>query len=290
MQEPSVRSSRLAIAATLIAVIAIGGTGFFLGRATAPTAEPAAPPPIIVPPPVVRPEPVRALGRAELIGFAQRAADAFASGESLPDEIAKASGQRFVLVIPFGCAGPAGEGSNQAMRWHYDEADQALRISVAPVGWRAIDWGFGASGNTDVAEGFWISRPWSTSENCPPRAGQPVPTGIEPITLPGQSLAIAQFFSKDANRDARRDGRPFKTVQRVPADRFDGSQGFRLRISGRIGSVPGSGPVHCVQSAGVEQRPICVIGASFDEVRIENAATGDVLATWPIGRSRRADS
>src|SRR3546814_4597577 len=36
MQEPSVRTSRLAIAGGLAAILVVGGGGFFLGRTTAP--------------------------------------------------------------------------------------------------------------------------------------------------------------------------------------------------------------------------------------------------------------
>src|SRR3546814_4442581 len=67
-------------------------------------------------------------------------------------------------------------------------------------------------------------------------------------------------------------------------DAFDVSQGLRLRLRGRVDRVPGAGAVRCIQPAGSEQRPICVVAISLDEVLIENTATGAVLATWSVSR------
>lgn len=285
MQEPSVRTSRLAIAGGLAAILVVGGGGFFLGRTTAPA--PPAPAPVAVPAPAPAPVPEtpKDLGRGDLIAMAQRAADALASGQAVPGAVADATGRRFELLLPFGCGGAAESESSLPMQWRYDEADGTLRVSVKPMMWGRADWNIEEGAKIDAAEGFWITRPWSSSGVCPPRAGQAFPRGVEPLTLPGQTLAIAQFFGSEADRDGRRNGRPFETVTRVAADKFDGSRGFRLRIAGRIEAVAGTAPVRCVQPAGAEQRPICVIGARIDTVRLENPASEEILATWTIGRS-----
>ena len=285
MQEPSVRTSRLAIAGGLAAILVVGGGGFFLGRTTAPA--PPAPAPMVVPAPTPAPVPEtpKDLGRGELIALAQRAADAFASGEAMPKAVVDAAGRRFDLLLPFGCSGPSEAETSLPMQWRYDEAEGTLRVSVKPMMWSKADWNLDDRATTGAAEGFWITRPWSSSGACPLRAGQAFSRGVEPLTLPGQTLAIAQFFDGDADRDGRRNGRPFETVTRVAADKFDGSRGFRLRISGRLDAVTGNMPVRCVQPAGAEQRPICVIGARIDTVRLENPTSEEVLATWTIGRS-----
>src|SRR3546814_9867059 len=106
-----------------------------------------------------------------------------------------------------------------------------------------------------------------------------------PISWPGQTLAIAQFFDGDADRDGRRNGRPFETVTRVAADKFDGSRGFRLRIAGRIEAIDGNAPIRCIQPAGAEQGPNCVIGARIDPVRLEKSTIEEGLATWTIRRT-----
>lgn len=75
----------------------------------------------------------------------------------------------------------------------------------------------------------------------------------------------------------------------TPKEELDTSQGFRLRLTGRIAVMPGgSGPVRCQQPAGAEQRPICLIGVTFDAVAIENGASGDTVATWDTAESDRA--
>lgn len=210
--------------------------------------------------------------------LAQQASDARASGSPLSPTVTNAAGRRFELILPFGCAGPSEDGSTQPMRWRYDETAEALRVSVTPVAWNGEDWDFAAAKGLR-AEGFWIARPWTSSERCPPSVMQPSPSGTEPVTLPGQTLAIAQF-SADAKGGLSRDGKPFEIVKRISRDAFDASRGFRLRITGRVDRD--FGPVRCIQPAGVEQRPICVISSRIDDIRIENPATDEVLASWPI--------
>ncbi|HVI97821.1 MAG TPA: hypothetical protein VM657_02010 [Sphingomonas sp.] len=280
MQEPSVRASRLAIAGGVVATIAIGAAGFFLGRATYPRPEPITPVVIAAPTPEPSPTPVLPTiwGRTEIVGLAASASDALASGAPLPALANEAVGQRLDLVIPFGCAGAAEEGSQAPLRWRYDEQDRALRVHVAPTRWSASDWALDKDQAAASIEGFWIPRPWSTSDACP-RRGQAVASGTAAILLPGQTLAVAQFTGDDE--------RVFDTVQRVTPDEFDVSKGLRLRLRGRIDRVPGGSAVRCVQPAGSEQRPICVIAISLDEVLIENAATNAVLATWSVSRPRQ---
>lgn len=277
MREPSVRASRLAIAGGVAAIVLVGGIGFVLGRSTA---RPEAPPPAPVesPTPTASPEPVLlpVLDRGGLIDIADRAADAFASGEPMPRRVAEAGDRRFDIALPFGCAGASGENSRHPLQWRYDESEATLRIRVEPSRWLPPAWNLPAETNADLIEGFWVTRPWSSIETCPPASSHAVATGVEPVTLPGQTLAVAQFFSDAEAREAR----PFELVQRVEPDEFDPSSGYRVRITGRIGRVPGNGPVQCVQPAGIEQRPICVVAVSINDIRLENSATGEVLATW----------
>lgn len=292
MEEPSARASRLALAGALAAALIVGGAGFLLGRGTSERTQVVVAPPVAAPAPVPTPEPEPALrgalGRADLIALAAAAADAAAAGRDPGNEIAAADGRRFEVRLPFGCAGPAGEDSNAAMRWRYDTEDQALRIHVAPVTWTAQDWWAGeAAGGVEAVEGFWITRPWTSSEACPSGGDRPAATGAEPVTLPGQTLALGQIFFADGARSGRRDGEAYETVVRVPEDALDASDGFRLRLSGRIARTRGAGPVRCRQPAGPEQRPICLVSVVLDEVAVENPATAATLATWSVsGRER----
>lgn len=292
MQEPSVRKSRLAIAGGFALVVAVGGAGFVVGRSTQSARE-AAPAPVVTataPSPQASPETVvetsRALSRANLLGLAAAAADAQASGGEVPKAVRDAAGRPFDLVLPFGCAGPGDSLSGLPMGWRYDDDSQALRITASPITWRAEEWQAPAAVG-EALEGFWIARPWSTAETCPPQGRQAMPTGIDPVTLPGQTVAIVRPAAVDADARELREPRSYDIVRRVPRDRLDTSQGFRLRITGRIEATPGdAAPVSCVQPAGIEQRPICRIATRIDEVRVENTATGDVLGSWPSAGTR----
>jgi hypothetical protein len=225
------------------------------------------------------------LGRADLTGLAVLASDAFSSGEPIPDSVRAARDRRFELLLPFGCAGPVDEGSSAPLRWRYDEEAEALKIHVAPNHWDAGAWGLAEQSGIEAIEGFWITRPWTSSDDCPARSGKTATNGMDSLTLtlPGQTLAVAQFFTADARRSALRDGRAFEATNRVPRADFDGSRGFRVRLSGRIDRVPGAdAPVRCIQPGGMDQRPICAIAVKLDELRIENPIDDEVLATWPI--------
>jgi hypothetical protein len=220
--------------------------------------------------------------RADLIALAAQAADAVAAGR-----------------LPFGCQGPTEAGSDAAMRWRYDEEAKVLRVHVSPVAWNRTDIldapdraiGGNVSGNVagDIVEGFWIPRPWTASESCPAAQDSPAPAGADPVTLPGQTLAIAQFFDGDGARQGQRNGKPYETVVRMAPDEVRAERGFQLRIDGRIADIPGQGPVSCRQPAGAEQRPICIVAIAMDHVAIDNPVTGKTLATWDVTTARVAD-
>lgn len=286
MQEPSSRTSRLAIAGALAAAMLLAGGGFLLGRGTT---ERTAPPPAPVPTPMALATPsptpspaVRAqLGRTELLDLARLASDP--QGDWSDGRLAEAVGRRFELRLPFGCNGPADEASTAAMRWRYDAERQTLRVQAAPTNWTAADWWRqGPPEGIAAIEGFWISRPWTTSDACPPTSE----AGAGAAPQPDDTLAIGQIFLTDGPRQARRDGQPYQITKRIADDRLDTSRGFHLRLSGRIAGVPGGvGPVRCHQPDGLDRRPVCLISAVFDQVAIESAASGEVIATWDVAGS-----
>ena len=295
MDEPSLRKSRLALAGGLVVALAVGGTGFLIGRGTSPrSVEPAAAPAAVAPPaardPASLPTPDASKPgdavktRADLIALAAQAADAVASGQAMPQAVADAAGQRFEIRLPFGCQGPTAAGSDAAMRWRYDETAKALRVHVAPVVWSKADLVAADDQSTtdDLVEGFWIPRPWTASEACPVAQDHSTPIGSDAVTLPGQTLAIAQIFDGNSARQGRRDGKPYETVVRVAPDALRADQGFHLRITGRIADLPGRGPISCRQPAGAEQRPICIVAVTMDDVAIDNPQTGKTLATWNV--------
>lgn len=76
------------------------------------------------------------------------------------------------------------------------------RSRVEPSTWLPQDWNLAAASGVEAIEGFWVTRPWSSSATCPPASGHAAAIGTEPVTLPGQTLAMAQFFA-DAEEDRK---------------------------------------------------------------------------------------
>src|SRR5690606_40943293 len=73
------------------------------------------------------------------------------------------------------------------------------------------------------------------------------------LPISGQTLALGQVFFADGARRGRRNGEPFRTAVRIPEAELDASEGFRVRISGRITRSRGYGPVGCRQPASSGQ-------------------------------------
>ena len=135
---------------------------------------------------------------------------------------------------------------------------------------------------SDTAPGSSAAKPSASDQN-----GTPASPAASTAPAADETLAIAQFFTVNGNSGIRRSGRPYSIVTRVTPDQFNASQGFSLRLTGRIDRAPGGDPVRCVQPKGRDNPPVCVIATVVDEVRVENPATGAVLATWGAGHSSR---
>lgn len=287
MDEPSPRGSRMALAGAVIAALVVGGGGFMLGRSTLERDPETIAAPAAQPTPLAEPEPIEAsvLGRARLLELATAAADVAAGGRAHP-ELAKAEGRRFELRLPFGCDGPADAGSASDLRWRYDQASGSLRIHIAPALWPAGDW-WPSDDPTHIEsiQGFWVDRPWTSSEACPAKADAAAGSGIKP---PLRTLALGQIFGAEASRAGRRDGQPYEAIVRIPQEELDTSKGFRMRISGRIAPIKDTGPVHCRQSPDPSNPPVCLLSVVMDEIAVENAADGETLATWDLRGSASA--
>ncbi len=289
MKEPSPRASRLAMAAGIVALGVVGGGGFLLGQRSAPDRPVPVSPVVTVkdatPAPITSPSGI--LARADLLALAAEAADATARGDGMPAAVRDAVGKSFAIALPFGCDGPADAGSDAGMRWRYDEAAGALRINVTPVTWSPGDW-WTTDGPSDAEtiEGFWIPRPWTRSEACPAARASTTPEGAAPVTLAGQTLAIGQAFGADGTRQGRRDGKAYASVLRMALDEVNWSKGLALRLTGRLASGPNGGPATCRQPGGAEQRPVCLILISLEEVAIADPTMDTVLVTWPTGSPR----
>ena len=295
MHEPSPRTSRLVVAGSAAAIILLGGGGFLLGRSTVPSPPPPvaspAPVPVAKRPLVPEAPAARILSRSDIIAIANAAADATSSGARLPEGASAAEGSRFAVDLPFGCDGPVSEDSREAFQWRYDAKSSSLRVSVAPAVFDAGEWldqpssGVGnampSATRKEALEGFWVTRPWSSRGTCESGLPTVAPLGIDAVTLPGQTLGLAEIFTGEGSRSARRGGKPYESVRRMDETDLKIDQGLRVRLSGRIARFPDGSTVRCRQPAGKDQRPVCLVAVSFDDVAIENPSTQETIATWP---------
>jgi hypothetical protein len=204
------------------------------------------------------------------------AADVAAGGLPSTDQAAKPEGRRFELRLPFGCNGPdSGRSDSSGTGWRYDEDNDALRIRIEPVVWSGQDWWPGAA-STDVEaiEGFWIDRPWTSNEACPATAS------TAQVTAPAeQTVALGQTFTAESARSGKRNGQPYEAVIPVPKEQLDTSKGFHILIKGRLAGASRK-PIQCRSGLTADKPPVCLINVSLDEVAVQNAATGQTLATW----------
>ncbi|MBP8230856.1 MAG: hypothetical protein KAY22_00975 [Rhizorhabdus sp.] len=278
----------------IVAGLAIAGFGLYaLDRETA---TPVAPPPPVVEKPVARitkvlPKPEPVLGRTDIIAAVARAADAHAGGLPQPAADRSLVGRTFTLRVPFGCGGPMPEeapGSKakaQAIQrgWRYSEASGALQLIFGLDDWTEADWIAPLAGDTphDQVEGFWLPRPWTSSETCPPAPPEQGEAEARPARadVPAErTVGLAQFFATGAPRTLQRGGRPYSATVKRDAPPAPGSF-FHLVVEGRIAAFADGQPIHC-QSPSPDQRPSCVVATEFTTMAFEDNSTGEVLARW----------
>lgn len=230
---------------------------------------------------------VAPIGRAELLAAAGAAADEVAGGNALPKANLDLVDRTFELRLPFGCGGAIHAVWGE---WSIDPKTRVLRISVHPQVWGDDPTikTLAAGATYDAAEGFWIARPWTRSENCPSSvsagaapvsaAGNQVPDAA-PDAPPIHTFAIVQYFSPDAPRTLRRGSRPYSYTGKVPEAGALGTKGFRLKLTGRIRGFGDGQPIHCVVITP-SRPPVCAAAVEFMQVVLEDTATGESLTEW----------
>lgn len=276
------RSRWRPVAAITLLVAAIVGWWMFarpepaIDTRAAPAAPQAKPAPAApVKPPVLATPP--ALGRADLIAAAERAAAAFALGRPAPAENVALAGRRFELLLPFGCGGAADSAEEIGdFGWFYDGARGTLRAQATPQIWTEAPWAAALAGSREVEaiEGFWIRRPWIRDAACPVPADE-----ADGPTLPNETVGIARLFEPDSRRATRRNGEPYRLTAKMSAEELPGADGLRLVIEGRLAADPARQPVAC-WSAGPDRRPICILIARIERVAITRSDGVTTLAEW----------
>lgn len=306
---PRRRPPALAAAVPLVVLLAC------CSRPQAPreAAKPATPAPAASPAPLLLPPPP--LGRAELLDAARASADAYASGSDYPKQVIDLIGRRFSIRLPFGCGIPASGAEVGA--YELNPKNRTVTVTAQPQVWTAAPWMqpilFGQT-DVDVVEGFWIQRPWTTSDACPPQPVEPANVAPPPAQKPApdgkaagktpsataapalgpdlpaapwpspETLGLARVFHKGDSRLKRHTRHPYQAVLKLSDSRVPQDHRFWLVLEGRIADVTdgkGKGqPTGCFADDPY-RRPLCVIGVDVDHVSIEAMDTGDVLADWP---------
>jgi hypothetical protein len=238
------------------------------------------------------------LDREALIMAAHQAASAAAIGEEDGGAQRNLDGKRFELRLRFGCPS---ENAAQATtrRRALDEERRVVRLEVGPEIDRDASLVEQTVGSEfEAVEGFWIRSPWLLRAACPGRPSTSAPQEDAPAAGPGRSaissplepgsteepaprLGIAQFFTATDARTHRRDRRAYQVAESLSEGEAPSSAGYDLIIEGRLQSLPGGRVIAC--RANGAQQPTCIISASFEQVSLERADTGELLAEWPAG-------
>lgn len=238
-----------------------------------------------------------ALGRAEILAGVAAAADEVAAGNPLPRSNLELANRSFELAMPIACEDGATGGWGS---WSFDPQTKVLRVSFSRQNWAAEPlFADLANGQRfETAEGFWIERPWTRSEQCPRPASSAAnaadaatpekPEKADPKSAdanaavqaaPEKRLALVQFFSADAPRRLLRGKRPYAYTAKLPKDAGPTARAFRVRIEGRITAFGDGQPVHCVNRQ-TSRPPVCAVAVEFGKITLEDAATGETLADW----------
>ncbi len=237
--------------------------------------------------------------RKAMLALASVAADAAASGAVPPASGKAMVGRDFELRLPFGCAGQDDEGEAAKWAgWSLDSRSRVLRLRARPERWgkTPLAKALLPDGGYEVVEGFWIERPWTLSEACPPHpaspdeaagasgaAEQPAPQEAEGTedtpAAEAQSIGLAHFLTAQAPRRLHLGRRPFAVSRKIEAGAEAGSQGFRLVLKGRLSSFPDGQPVRC-EARVAEARPVCLVAVDFSAIAFEDPASGETMASW----------
>lgn len=251
-------------------------------------AEPVAPPPEPSGPVETRPEPPARpadLDRRGLLAAVAEAASNYAAGAT-PAATDPLVGRQFDIRLAFGCEGaeaPPADGAGDGLaRWSWGPERETIRLSLTPGDWvrSALIAGAGQD-QWEAVEGFWVARPWMTSDGCPSIRADPLASG--PQTPSPPTVGLAAVFETDGSRLGRRNGRAYAHVIRQAGDAplIALEAGYRVRLQGRVTAFPDGRAVRC-RAANSNQRPVCVAAVQLDRVAFETP-TGETLTEWRPG-------
>lgn len=253
----------------------------------APESPEVIPGPEVSPAPARGPVPTAALSRVDLLNAARLAEQAYAEGRAAT-QADPLLGRSFAIRMAFGCNGPSTPDAPATglAQWAWGTDQRTIRIRLAPADWTGSNLVTPAGATAspsgwEAVEGFWVARPWLTTEACPVVHLDPL-TPTQGAASP-QTLGLAAVFEAGGSRVGRRDGKAYEHTVRPQGDQplASPSQGYRLLLEGRVVGFPGGRAIQC-RAAGPEQRPVCVAAVQLDKVAFEDAS-GATLSEWRPG-------
>lgn len=220
--------------------------------------EPEAPPPPV-------------LDREALLLAAIRARSAAATGADDRAAQRPLDRQRFEFRIRIGCDifAPGAPDSAEA---RYDAERRRVQLRAVPDVSieNPLVAAIGGEG-AEAVEGFWVRHPWLLAPACA-GAETPVP-----------EFGIVQFFSAQEPRTERRDGRAYEIAAPLAEGASAPTAGsWDLVLRGRLRNWGRDRVILC-RPAREGAAPTCVISVQFDEVSVEEVASGRSLAEWRRG-------
>lgn len=225
-------------------------------------------------------QPPLTLSRADLIDAARRAAAEFAGSGKLASGSDPLVGRRFAIGIPFACNGVQSGAAASQISIAYDAAHQSIALTAQPGSWTDLPLVQSLPNAADIeaVEGFWIPRPWTDSETCPPPIDYPVPATPTPATA--QTLGLARIFAANDPRVQQRAERPYTFTRKVTVEDTELlSHSYRLVLEGTLSSFQDGHALHCWMEAP-DHHPLCLFAVAFDHVAFVDGTSGQELANW----------
>jgi hypothetical protein len=232
------------------------------------------------PPPPAVPEPLPPLGRRDLIEAARASGALLAAEGRLPPPDKDMTGRPFVIRIPFGCDGLQIGAAPSQVSLSYDPGNKSMTLTAQPNVWTQLPMvqALPDRGAIDAVEGFWLARPWSYSESCPPRIDYPALAA--PTAPTAQTIGLARFFGTSESRVLQHAAHPFTFTRKLADDDLSIlDHGYVLVLSGHLGSYQDGRALHCWMEAP-DHHPVCLFSVIFDHVAFEDASTSETLAQW----------
>ncbi len=222
-------------------------------------------------PPKAEPVPRPPMDREAMLLAAIRARSAAATGADDREAQRPLDRQRFEFRMRLGCDILA-PGAPDTAEARFDPQGRRVQLRASPNVSieNPLVSGLGGEG-VEAVEGFWIRRPWLLSSSCAGSASA------------AREFGIVQFFTAQEPRTERRDGRAYEIAAPLSEGATAPTAGsWDLVLRGRLRKWGRDRVILC-RPGGEGAAPACLISVQFDEVSVEEVATGRSLANWRRG-------